>query len=117
MFLRAEIAFDILRYMTPIIDRGLLVFFAGLLAGYLEMSGLADPTQHTQNVDALTNLIGGMITIVTVISYFVHVTAIEKHKIEFGVTPKKYPVQGILTAIHDFAIKKTVVTEPTNPLE
>lgn len=107
LLLKVDITFNIIRMLFPVIDRGMLIFFAGLIAGYLEMSGFADPASHSDNVAVISNLIGGLITVVSIISYFIHATAVEKHKIEFGVAPgKKYSLQTMLTVIHDFIVKK-----------
>lgn len=89
-----EAAFAILKIMNPVIDRGILVFFAGIVLGYLEMSGITDPTQHSTNLDALTNILGAIITVVTIVSFYIHRTLIEKHKIEYS-TPVAPPTPRV----------------------
>jgi len=84
LFLNLGQTIELLLTMAPSIDSKLLVLFAGIILGYLEMDGLASPADHTQNLDSLEKILEAIITVVTIISYFVHNAVVQKNKLKYG---------------------------------
>lgn len=105
--------FELLISMAPIIDQKLLVLFAGLILGYLEMAGYANPADHAHNIDELTQVLGAFITAITIISYFVHNAVTEKNKMKYG-----SPAQPVSSQTYPQLIQKiksfVLASESTN---
>lgn len=106
--------FELLLTMSPTVDQRLLVLLAGIILGYLEMAGYASPADHAQNLDSLVQFLGAAITIITIISYFVHNAVVEKNKLKYGSTvvppvPPGVPQKSFIQKLLDFAL-----AQPTN---
>lgn len=123
LFSNLKTAFELVAAMMPSIDSKLLVLFAGIILGYLEMNGYASPADHAQNLDSLEQILGAAITIFTVGSYFVHDAVTKKNKLKYG-GPAGSPVvsqimtsQPILERIKHFVLKDLSTNPPaTQPL-
>lgn len=123
LFSNLKTALELLTALMPSIDSKLLVLFAGIILGYLEMHGYASPTDHTQNLDALTEVLGAGITITTIASYYIHDAVTKKNKLKYGgpggspIVSQIMPSQPILERIKHFVLRDVTVNPPaTQPL-
>ena len=114
-------SFEVLWTMTPTIDQKLIVLLAGLLLGFLEMSGYANPADHAQNLDILSQFLGAIITTVAIASYFIHNAVIEHAKIKYGsqgtqspVTPPN-PKSSIISRLEEFVLTQPSANPPQLP--
>lgn len=105
--------------MSDIIDQKLLVVAAGLILGFLETQGIANPAQHAQNLDEINQFLGAFITCITIASYFIHLAVVQHAKIKYGPQPVQSPTSpanpktSIISQLKDFILAKP----PTNPNE
>lgn len=71
--------------MLGVIDRPLIVALSGLILSFLESAGVLSPSYHDSNLQIVQAAFGGILAIVTIISYYVHHTAVINQKIAAGV--------------------------------
>lgn len=86
--------------MLPALSKAEVVFTAGLILSFLEMNGWADRSQHSQNIETLQQVVGGLIFAVTVIGWFVQHVMLVKHTTPAGqpaAEEKKFTIQPVLT--------------------
>lgn len=88
LFGKSSMLLDLAIGMLPEVDTKLIVFFAGVILGYLEMNGYADPASHSQNLDSLEQLLGALITVSTIGFYFINHAVIEVSKLKYGNNPQ-----------------------------
>jgi len=102
--------------MTPTIDQKLIVLLAGLLLGWLEMAGFADPANHAQDLNELSQFLGAGITAVTIASYFIHNAIVEHAKIKYGQNATQSPTTPISPKSSIInQLKNFIVSNPTTP--
>lgn len=107
LFSNLKIGGELLAAMIPAIDSKLLVFASGIILGILETNGYANPHNHQQNLDALSQFLGSAITVITIVSYYAHDAVIHKNKLKYG-NPSVAPLEsqqvtsGIVSKIKAF---------------
>jgi len=112
-FSTLEKIFDILTALMPSIDSKLLVCLAGILLGYLETIGYADPKDHAQNLIMLEQLLGTAITMVTILSYFIHDAVTAKNP-KVQTQPSGF-AQFIKGLVFKQSIQPSLQSDPTVP--
>ncbi|HEX9059146.1 MAG TPA: hypothetical protein VF941_03110 [Clostridia bacterium] len=100
--------------MSDIIDQKLLVVAAGLILGFLESQGIANPAQHTQNLNEINQFLGAFITCITIASYFIHLAVVQHAKIKYG-TPQS-PTTPVINQPSLFSRLAAKIFVQSNPM-